>query len=106
MMSRLGRYGESPMQLRRATPQDQAFVVEMARLACTLEDRPLPAADSPDVLALLPGPDLAVVATDDGGRPVGAAWWHLHEPPLLRDARGEPVPALVMAVIDEERRKG
>lgn len=94
------------MQLRRATPQDRAFVVEMARLACTLEDRPLPPADAPDVLALLPGPDVAVIATDDGGRPLGAAWWHLHEPPLLRDPKGAPVPELVMAVIDEERRKG
>lgn len=94
------------MQLRSSTPQDRAFVVEMARLACALEDRPLPPPDAPDVLALLPRPDTALVATDDGGRPVGAAWWHLHEPPLLRDAGGDPVPELVMAVLDRERRKG
>ena len=94
------------MQLRRAKPQDRPFLVEMARLACALEDRPLPAPGASEVLALLPGPDAAIVATDDDGRPLGAAWWHLHEPPLLRDAKGEPVPELVMAVVEAERRKG
>ena len=94
------------MELRPAKPQDRAFLVEMARLACTLEERPLPGRDASEVLALLPAPDAAILATDDDGQPLGAAWWHLHEPPLLRDAAGEPVPELVMAVVDRERRKG
>ena len=94
------------MLLRRATPHDRPFIVEMARLACTLEDRPLPSGDASEVLALLPAPDAAIVATDDDGRRLGAAWWHIHEPPLLRDAAGEPVPELVMAVLEDERRKG
>jgi len=94
------------MQLRLATSQDRAFLVEMARLACTLEDRPLPRADAPDVVAVLPGRNAAVIATDDGSRPVGAAWWHVHEPPLLRDGTGEPLPELVMAALESERRQG
>jgi GNAT superfamily N-acetyltransferase len=94
------------MQLRRARPQDRAFLVEMARVACTLEDRPLPPRDASEVLALLPAPDAAIVATDAEGQPLGAAWWHLHEPPLLRDDTGKPVPELVMAVLEGERRKG
>jgi GNAT superfamily N-acetyltransferase len=94
------------MRLRRAIPQDRPFIVEMARLACTFEDRPLPSRDASEVLALLPAPDAAIVATDDDGRRLGAAWWHIHEPPLLRDAAGEPVPELVMAVLERERRRG
>ncbi len=95
------------MKLRPAEPQDMAFVVEMARLACTLEDRPLPRPGAADVVALLPGPDAAaVIATDDDGRPVGAAWWHLHDPPLLRDAGGKALPELVMAVSEGDRGKG
>ncbi len=81
-------------------------MIEMARLACALEDRPLPSAHVPEVIALLPGPDAVVLATDDDGRPVGAAWWHFHEPPLLRDAGGEPLPELVMAVVEAQRGRG
>jgi GNAT superfamily N-acetyltransferase len=87
--------------------QDRAFLVEMARLACGLEDRPLPAADDPDVVALLPGQeDTALIATDDDGRPIGAAWWHIHEPPMLRDESGEPLPEMTMAVAEGHRGKG
>jgi hypothetical protein len=44
------------------------FLVEMVRLASTLEDRPLPAADDSVVLAVLPlASDSVVVATDDSG---------------------------------------
>lgn len=78
----------------------------MARLACTLEDRPLPSPDAAGVVALLPGPDATVIAAGDDGRPVGAAWWHLHEPPLLRDEKGESLPELVMAVVPEQRGQG
>lgn len=94
------------MRLRRANPEDRAFLVEMARLASTLDDRPLPGADAPGVIALLPRPDVGIIATDDDGRSVGAAWWHVHRPPLLRDATGKPLPELAMAVLEGERRKG
>lgn len=94
------------MQLRLVHPEGRPFLVEMARLACTLEDRPFPPPDDPDVIALMPGPDVAVIATDDDGRPVGAAWWHVHEPPLLCDAKGEPLPELAMAVLEGVRGRG
>ena len=94
------------MKLRRAESKDRAFLVEMGRLACTPEERPLPQADAPDVIALLPRPGAAVIATDDDGHPLGAAWWHIHTPPLLRDAAGTPLPELVMAVLAGERGKG
>ena len=97
----------SAMQLRVAGPQDWAFVVEMARDACTLEQRPRPAADAPAVVALLPGPqDVAVIAADNHGRSLGAAWLHTHQPPLLSDAHGRALPELVMAVLEKERGKG
>jgi hypothetical protein len=81
--------------VRRAEPSDSAFLVAMARLACTLADRPLPGADDPEVLAVLPGDaDAALVAVDDG-QPVGAAWWHLHAPPLLRDQHRRALVILV-----------
>jgi hypothetical protein len=41
-------------QLRSATNADSAFIVEMARHACIIEDWPLPEADSEDVQDLLP----------------------------------------------------
>jgi len=49
----------------------------------------------------LPGPDAAVIAISEEGQPVGAAWWHVHEPPLLHDANGDRCPELVMAVVEE-----
>ena len=94
------------MELRGAQPQDLAFLVEMARLACTIEDRALPPPDAPDVVALLPERGAAIIADDEEGRPVGAAWWHLREPPLLRDRAGEPLPELVMAVVEDRRGRG
>ena len=75
----------------------------MACLACTLEDRPLPAPNAPAVTAVLPGPGATVIAISDYGEPVGAAWWHVHEPPLLHDASGEPLPEMVMAVVEGQR---
>ncbi len=95
------------MVLRSAQPQDRAFLVEMARLASALEDRPLPDPDAPPVIALLPGPDATAVIAADGeeGRPVGAAWWHVHDPPLVRDANGKALPELVMAVVETERAR-
>jgi GNAT superfamily N-acetyltransferase len=79
----------------------------MARLACTLDGRPLPSAADPDVAALLPGAaDVAFVAVDDDAQLVGAAWWHIHEPPLLVNDDDEPLPELAMAVVEGRRSEG
>jgi len=95
------------VEIRLAQQQDRDFVVEMAVLACGLDDRPLPARDDEAVLALLPGPaDLALIATGEDGARRGAAWWHFHEPPLLVDDRGTPLPELTMAVAVEARGRG
>jgi GNAT superfamily N-acetyltransferase len=93
--------------LRSAGTEDRLFLVEMARHVCTLEDRPLPAADDPEVVAFLPDSlDAAVVAVDERARPLGAVWWVLREPPLLLDREGGPLPELAIAVVAGERRKG
>lgn len=93
--------------VREATAGEHPFLVEMARHASTLEDRPLPAADDPAVRAVLPAsPEAALVATDAAGRLIGAAWWHRHEPALLRDAGGDPVPELIVSVAPEHRGEG
>ena len=66
------------MPIRAGEPSDAAFIVAMAQLASVMEDDPLPPVDDPALLLGLPrSPDTAVVALDDDGRPVGAAWWHL-----------------------------
>ncbi|MFZ0088243.1 MAG: GNAT family N-acetyltransferase [Solirubrobacteraceae bacterium] len=94
-------------RIREAGAEDRWFLVEMARLACTLEDRRLPGLDTPEVRACLPlMVSAAVIATDDRDRSLGAAWWHLHEPPLLAASDGSPLPELTMAVIDGARGRG
>ena len=66
--------------IRAGEPSDAAFIVAMARLASVIEDDPLPPVDDPALLlGLPPSPDTAVVALDDDGRPVGAAWWHFRD---------------------------
>lgn len=87
------------VHVRRADQADRPFLAEIARLACTLADRPLPPADDPEVLAVLPDGSGALIASDDDLRPVGVAWWHVHAPPLLRDADGRALPELVVAVL-------
>ncbi|MDP8909773.1 MAG: GNAT family N-acetyltransferase [Chloroflexota bacterium] len=95
------------MNLRLAEAEDRAFVIEMARMACTLDGRPVPSADAPAVVGLLPGAaDVTVIAVDDDGELVGAAWWHIHDPPLIVDADDEPLPELAMAVVKHRRREG
>src|ERR1700716_2201517 len=75
------------MQVRPSQPTDRPFLIELARLACALDGHPLPAGDDPEVLAILPGQtDGVVIAADEAGHPIGGAWWHLHSPPLVRDA--------------------
>ena len=51
-------------------------------------------------------PDVAVIAVDGNERRLGAVWWVLREPPLVRDPAGSPLPELAMAVVENERRKG
>jgi len=95
------------VRIRLARSEDRPFLVALARLACALEDRPVPDADDPAVVALLPSEDDgAVVATEGEDRPVGAAWLHLHEPPLLRDEDAQPLPELGMAVVVEALGRG
>ena len=95
------------MEIHRAEDQDSDFVVAMAVLACGLGDRRLPEPDDEAVLALLPGPaDLALIATAEGGARIGAAWLHFHEPPLVVDDRGEPLPEITMAVGTKARGRG
>ncbi len=99
--------GAIEFELRLAKPEDHAFLIEMARAACTLEGRPLPAADGPEVVALLPDSEgTAIIAEETNGRLLGAAWWFVRERPLVHDVDGEPLPELAMAVIEEERGKG
>ncbi|MBN9110344.1 MAG: hypothetical protein J0I34_16390 [Pseudonocardia sp.] len=76
------------------------FIVEMARLASVIEDRPLPSPDDPDVIGMLPtSPAEALVAVDDD--PVGAAWWHVPADPVIAG-----VPELVVAVAPHGRGRG
>jgi GNAT superfamily N-acetyltransferase len=92
---------------RNADVEDRGFVVEMARFACTLEDRPLPDPHAPEVLACLPiAMSAAVIATNDDERRLGAAWWHLHDPPLVLSSDGSPLPELTMAVAEDARGHG
>lgn len=95
------------MKLRSAGTEARAFVIEMARLASTLDGRPLPAVDAASVLAMLPSPtDIVLVAVDDDARPVGAAWCHVHDPPLVLNSDGDALPELAMAVALGRRREG
>lgn len=95
------------VRVRRSERGDEPFISEMARLACTIEDRPLPPSDDPAVTSMLPGADgCAVVAVDDNGLRLGAAWWCLRQPPLVEDEDGRPVPEMAMAVLAEARGHG
>ena len=97
----------SRFSLRPADAADQPFLVEMARHVCTLEGRPLPAADDPDVASFVPDSlDAVIVAVDDNQQRLGAAWWLLHDPPLLLDHKARPLPELGIAVVEEDRGKG
>jgi hypothetical protein len=60
-------------RIRDGAAEDRGFVVEMARFACTLEDRPLPDPDATEVLACLPI-EMSVAVT----------------PPTISSARSEP----------------
>jgi len=93
--------------VRTGEPGDTAFIVEMARFASAIADRPLPPADDPELARGLPrSPDTAVLAVDHDGHPVGAAWWHFRDSPLVVTPDGEPVPELVIAVMPADRGHG
>jgi GNAT superfamily N-acetyltransferase len=97
----------SRVDLRSGTDDDAAFIVEMARHACIIEDWPLPDADSEDTRTLLPRThDVAVVAGDKTGVRLGAAWTFRHEPPLLLDADGVALPEIAIAVTPGRRGSG
>jgi GNAT superfamily N-acetyltransferase len=72
-----------------------------------LEDCPLPDPNAPEVLACLPiAMSAAVIATIDDERRLGAAWWHLREPPLGVSSDGSSLPELTMAVAEDARGHG
>lgn len=95
------------VRLHSATTEDAAFIVEMARHACVIEDWPLPDAGSEDTQSLLPtSADTAVVAADATGVKVGAVWTFRHDPPLLVDTDGVSLPEITIAVAPKMRGKG
>ncbi|MGX9790598.1 GNAT family N-acetyltransferase [Mycobacterium sp. MMS18-G62] len=99
--------GDANIQLHSATAEDAAFIVEMARHACVIEDWLLPDADSEDTQSLLPGSgDIAVVAADATGVSIGAVWTFHHDPPLLVDIDGASLPEVAVAVAPEMRGRG
>jgi GNAT superfamily N-acetyltransferase len=78
--------------LGAATPDDDSFVVEMARHACVIEDRPLPDPDDDEVLEMLPPPGVVpIIARAHDGTPVGAV---------------SPLPELCIAVAPGHRGAG
>lgn len=94
-------------QLRLAIPEDDAFIVEMARHASVIEDWPLPDAESEDVRSLLPAAgEVSIVAVEAGGRRLGAVWTLHHEPPLRVGPAGVPLPELCIAVVPDMRGSG
>ena len=95
------------MPVRTGEPSDAAFIIEMARLASVIEDDPLPPADDPDLVRMLSSAlHTAVLALDHDGQPVGAAWWHFRDVPLVVTTVGAPVPELVVAVTPVGRGRG
>ena len=95
------------VRLRLTNFDDTAFIVEMARHACVIEDWPLPEADSEDTRSLLPGiDDTGIVASGAGEVRLGAVWTFRHNPPLLFDADGVPLPEIAIAVVREMRGQG
>ena len=98
---------ELMLDMRAAvTAADHAFIVEMARHACVIDDRPLPEPDSEDVQSLLPrGADVTIIAADpDTGTDVGAVWVFTHHSPLVTD--GNAAPEVAIAVTPSRRGHG
>lgn len=95
------------MRLRDATPDDHAFVVEMARHACIIEDWPLPDPDDEDMVSMLPAAgEVPIIAEDPTGVPTGAVWTFHNDPPLMTDAAGVSLPELCIGVAPGKRGAG
>jgi GNAT superfamily N-acetyltransferase len=95
------------IRLRSATSEDAAFIVEMARYACVIEDWPLPDADSEEVQSVLPpGGEVPIVALDGADFWVGAVWLFHNDPPLRVDAAGASLPELCIGVAPGMRGRG
>jgi ribosomal protein S18 acetylase RimI-like enzyme len=95
------------MRLRSATSEDAAFIVEMARYACVIEDWPLPDADSEEVQSMLPqGGEVPIVAVDAADFWLGAVWLFHNDPPLRVDAAGGSLPELCIGVAPAMRGRG
>lgn len=93
--------------LRSANSDDAAFIVEMARHACVIEDWPLPDVDSDEVHSLLPPVgEVPIVAVDGAGLRAGAVWTFHHDPPLRVDSAGVSLPELCIAVAPSMRGCG
>lgn len=98
---------QSTVRLRAATADDHAFVVEMARHACIIEDRPLPDPDDDEVLEMLPPPGvIPIIAEDRSELPIGAVWTYYSSPPLRFGADGAPLPELCIGVAPGRRGDG
>lgn len=98
---------DTGFRLRAATPGDQAFVVDMARHACVIEDWPLPDPADDEVLEMLPAPGaVVIIAEDRHGSPVGAVWTYYSSPPLRTNADGAALPELCIAVAPKYRGAG
>lgn len=86
---------------------DAAFIVEMARHVCVIEDWPLPDSGDEDVQSVLPSrDDMSLIAVDDRGDNVGAVWTFCHQPPLLTGTDGSPLPEIAIAVVPGRRGVG
>jgi ribosomal protein S18 acetylase RimI-like enzyme len=95
------------VRLRSATSEDAAFIVEMARHACVIEDWPLPESDSEEVESILPPTgEVPIVAMDTAGLRLGAVWTFHNDPPLRVDAAGFSLPELCIGVAPESRGRG
>jgi ribosomal protein S18 acetylase RimI-like enzyme len=98
---------DSAITLRAATSDDAAFIVEMTRHACVIEDCPLPDPDSEEVHGLLPAPgEVRIVAADAEGACIGAVWTLANDPPLRVDGAGAASPELCIAVAPGKRGSG
>lgn len=98
---------ESAVRLRAATVGDEAFIIEMARHACVIEDWPLPDPDDEEVRELLPPRGVVpIIAEEPGGSQVGAVWTYLSDPPLRVDAKGTPLRELCIGVAPGRRGSG
>lgn len=100
------------MLIRTLTPAHIPYVERMTLFAGFPPNRELPrdAAPMPHIRRLLDGwgrpGDVGVLAGDENGRKLGAAWARVLDQLLLHDDLGEPVAELAMAVEAAARASG